>query len=84
MKVTRVDQRTYIKIAVLGGRNAMECHSELVEALGNNVLPYSTVARWVGRFQLGRVSNCEEQRSGRFTHGAANAEFDGIQRLPHL
>ncbi|GFU18735.1 putative endonuclease-reverse transcriptase [Trichonephila clavipes] len=26
------------------GRNAMECHSELVEALWNNTLPYRTVA----------------------------------------
>ncbi|GFT22058.1 HTH_48 domain-containing protein [Trichonephila clavipes] len=77
MEVTRVEQRTYIKIAVLPGRNAMECHSELVEALGNNVLPYRTVARWVGRFQPGRVSTSDEQR------GAANVEADGTQHLPH-
>ncbi|GFQ79090.1 uncharacterized protein TNCT_723271 [Trichonephila clavata] len=43
----------------------MECHSELVEALGNNSLPYRTVARWVGKFQQGRVSTSDEQRSGR-------------------
>ncbi|PRD22236.1 UNVERIFIED_CONTAM: hypothetical protein NCL1_49611 [Trichonephila clavipes] len=48
MEVTRVEQRAHIKIAVLRGRNAIECHSELVEALGNNALPYRTVARWVG------------------------------------
>lgn len=65
MEVTRVEQRAYIKIAVLRGRNAMECHSELVEALGNNALPYRTVARWVGKFQQGRVSTSDEQRSGR-------------------
>ena len=34
MDVTRLDQRAYIKIAVLRGRNARECHSELVEAVG--------------------------------------------------
>ncbi|GFU52878.1 transposable element Tcb1 transposase [Trichonephila clavipes] len=45
MEVTRVEQRAYIKIAVLRERNAMECHSELVEALGNNARPYRTVAR---------------------------------------
>ena len=59
MEVTRVEQRAYIKIAVLRGRNAMECHSELVEALGNNALPYRTVARWVGKFQQGRVSTSD-------------------------
>ncbi|GFY06772.1 hypothetical protein TNCV_2203051 [Trichonephila clavipes] len=46
MEVTRVEQRAYIKIAVLRERNAIECHSELVEALGNNALSYRTVARW--------------------------------------
>ncbi|GFW92472.1 HTH_48 domain-containing protein [Trichonephila clavipes] len=74
MEVTRVEQRAYIKIAVLRGRNAMECHSE---ALGNNALPFRTVARWVGKFQQGHVSTSDEQRD------AANADADGIQRLPH-
>ncbi|GFV88069.1 HTH_48 domain-containing protein [Trichonephila clavipes] len=65
MEVTRVEQRAYIKIAVLRERNAMECHSELVGALGNNALPYRTIARWIGKFQQGRVSSSNEQRSGR-------------------
>ncbi|GFR23305.1 HTH_48 domain-containing protein [Trichonephila clavata] len=63
MEVTSVDQRAYIKIAVLLGRNEMECHSEFVEALENNVLPYRTVARWVSKFQQGRVSNVRDDRS---------------------
>ncbi|GFR06644.1 histone-lysine N-methyltransferase SETMAR [Trichonephila clavata] len=65
MKVIRVEQLAYIKIAVLQGKNAMECHSELVEALGNNALPYRPVARWVGKFQQGRVSTSDKQRLGR-------------------
>ncbi|GFX61473.1 HTH_48 domain-containing protein [Trichonephila clavipes] len=77
MEVTRVEQHAYIKIAVLRGRNAIECHNELVEALGNNALPYRTVARWVGKFQQGRVSTNDDQR------GVANAETDGIQRFSH-
>ncbi|GFQ71763.1 uncharacterized protein TNCT_730701 [Trichonephila clavata] len=40
----------------------MECHSE---ALGNNALPCRTVERWVGKFQQGRVSTSDEQRSER-------------------
>ncbi|GFX18233.1 hypothetical protein TNCV_4305351 [Trichonephila clavipes] len=47
MEVTRVEQRSYIKIAAIRGKNAVEYHSELVEVLGNNTLPYRTVARWV-------------------------------------
>ncbi|GFT13583.1 hypothetical protein TNCV_3830581 [Trichonephila clavipes] len=45
MEVTSVKQRSYIKIVVLRGKNAMEYHSELVEAFRNNALPYRTVAR---------------------------------------
>ncbi|GFV85758.1 uncharacterized protein TNCV_2003781 [Trichonephila clavipes] len=65
MEVTRVEKRAYTEIAVLRERNAMECHSELVEAFGNNALPYRTVARWIGKFQKGRVSTSDEQCSGR-------------------
>ncbi|GFW85481.1 HTH_48 domain-containing protein [Trichonephila clavipes] len=50
---------------VLRGKNAVECHSELVEAIRNNALPYRTVARWIGKFQQGRVSTSDEQRLGR-------------------
>ncbi|GFU99181.1 uncharacterized protein TNCV_1228951 [Trichonephila clavipes] len=65
MEVTRVEQRAYIKIFFLRGRNAMKCHIELVEALGNNAIPCSTVAWWVGKFQQGHVSTSDEQRSRR-------------------
>ena len=65
MEVTQVEQHAYIKIAVRRGRNAMECHSELVEALGNNALPYHTVARWVQTFQQGRMPTGDAQHSGR-------------------
>ncbi|GFU45826.1 hypothetical protein TNCV_3068051 [Trichonephila clavipes] len=50
MEVTRVEQRDYIKIAILRERNAMECHCELVEVLGNNTLPYRTVSRMPRKF----------------------------------
>ncbi|GFQ68338.1 HTH_48 domain-containing protein [Trichonephila clavata] len=55
MEVARIEQHSCIKIAVLRGRNEMECHNEFVEALGNNALPYCTIARWVGKFQQRRV-----------------------------
>ncbi|GFT24885.1 hypothetical protein TNCV_3021691 [Trichonephila clavipes] len=47
MEVSRVEQRSYIKIAVLRGKFVMEYHSELVKAFGNNALPYRTVELWV-------------------------------------
>ena len=65
MEVSRQEQRSYVKIAVLRGRNAKECHSELTKALGNRALPYRTVARWAAGFQRGRVASADMSRRGR-------------------
>ena len=54
-----------MKIAVLRGRNAKKCHSELTEDLGNRALPYRTVARWAAAFQRGRVTSADMPRTGR-------------------
>ena len=54
MEVTRQEQCSYVKIAVLQGRNAKECHSELTETLGNHALP----------FQRGRVVSAYMRRTG--------------------
>jgi hypothetical protein len=43
MDATPLQQGAYIKTAVLQGRNARECHSELVEAVGNNALLYRKI-----------------------------------------
>jgi hypothetical protein len=50
---------SYVKIAVLRGGNARECHAELREALGDRALPSRTVARWVEAFKRGRVSTAD-------------------------
>ena len=64
MEVTR-QECSYVKIVVLWGKNAKECHSELTEALGNRALPYRTVARWAAAFQRERVASAEMCRIGR-------------------
>ena len=65
MEVTRQEQRSYVKTAVLWCRNSKECHSELTEALGNRALPYRTVARWVAAFPRGKVASADMRRTGR-------------------
>ena len=55
MQVNKQEQRSYIKIEVLRGRNARQCHAELREALGVHAMPYRTVARWAQTFKWGRV-----------------------------
>ncbi|GFW32809.1 uncharacterized protein TNCV_1773781 [Trichonephila clavipes] len=106
MEVTRVEHRAYIKIVVFRGRNAIECHSELVatfETTGlcaeklehppytSNISPcdfdlISKIKKPIrGRRFATRddFANAVRQQVTRFTQGAANAEADGIQCLPH-
>ena len=59
MEVIRQKQRSYVKIVVLWGRNAKECHSELTEVLDNCALPYRIVAKWAAAFQHGRVASAD-------------------------
>ncbi|GFT67622.1 hypothetical protein TNCV_2361811 [Trichonephila clavipes] len=68
MEITCVEERAYIKIAVLRGRNAMECHSELVEAFGKNALPYRAVAQWFGL----AIHQNDHQARRRFVEWAQN------------
>ena len=66
MDVTRLQERSYLKIAILYGRNARECDRELVEAVRNNDLPCRTVARWIDDFQRRREATSDLQRVGRY------------------
>ncbi|PSN52257.1 hypothetical protein C0J52_08301 [Blattella germanica] len=65
MEVSRLEQRAYIKIAVLRDQNARECHAQLLEAVGARALPYRTVARWVAAFESGREATKDKPRTGR-------------------
>ena len=65
MEVTLHEQSSHVKIAVLPGRNAKECQSELTEALGSRAPPYRTVATWAAAFQRGRVASADMRRTGR-------------------
>ncbi|PSN38055.1 hypothetical protein C0J52_16690 [Blattella germanica] len=54
--VTVEDQRSYIKIETLRGKNPTEIHRALSEVCGELTVDRSTVSRWVHRFRLGRMS----------------------------
>ncbi|GFU47653.1 uncharacterized protein TNCV_3878451 [Trichonephila clavipes] len=75
MEVTRVEQCAYIKIAVLQGRNS-PCDFDIISKIKEKIR---------GRHFATRedIADDVHQQVTRFTHGAANAEVDGIQRLPH-
>ena len=65
MDISKVEQRSYVKISFLQGRNARECHAELWEALNDRELPYRTAERWMEAFKRGRLSTVDLARSGR-------------------
>ena len=65
MDVSKDEQQSYVKIAFLCGSNALECHAELQEALGERMLPYRTVACWGEAFKHGRVTNVDLLCNGR-------------------
>ncbi|GFX96108.1 uncharacterized protein TNCV_2289981 [Trichonephila clavipes] len=75
MEVTRVEQRGYIKIADRQGRNSL-CNFDLILKIKEPIC-----GRWFATRK--DIANAVRQNVTRFTHGAANAEADGIQRLSH-
>ncbi|KAJ4438964.1 hypothetical protein ANN_14918 [Periplaneta americana] len=60
--LTKLEQRSWIKIEVARGRSAQECFQGLREACGDAALPYRTVARWVKAFREGLVESAVKVR----------------------
>ena len=50
------DQRFYIKIETLRGKNPTEIHRALIDVCGESTVNHSTVFRWASRFRDGRES----------------------------
>jgi len=64
-QISRSDQRSYIKIETLRGKNPTEIHNAVHEVYGDSVVDRSTVSRWACRFREGRVSIQDDPRNGR-------------------
>ena len=54
--VTISDQRSYIKIETLRGKNPTEIHGALNEVCGEFTVDRNTVSRWANYFRSGCVS----------------------------
>jgi len=63
--VTVEDQKSYIKIETLRGKNPTEIHSALREVFGEQTVDHSTISRWATRFREGRVTTSDDPRPGR-------------------
>lgn len=51
--ITKGDQRSWITIEVVRGKNTSECNQGLWEAWGENTLWHKTPARWIKTFRVG-------------------------------
>ena len=63
--VTVEDQRSYIKIETLRGKNPTEIHSALREVWGEQTVDHSTVSHWANRFCEGHVTINDYPWAGR-------------------
>jgi len=63
--VTVEDQRSYIKIETLRGKNPIEIHSALREVCGEQTVERIIVSRWATRFREGRITINDDPRPGR-------------------
>ena len=54
----------YVKMGVIGGRNARDSHADLCEALGGRALLYRTITTRVQEFKSGRGSTSAMHRTG--------------------
>jgi len=59
------DQRLYIKIETLRGKNPIENHTALHEVCSEQTVDRSTVSRWATSFHEGRVTINDDPRPGR-------------------
>ena len=64
-QITLSDQRPYIKIESLHGKNSTKNHNNFREVCGDNVVDCSTVSWWSAHFRKGRLSTEDNPRSGR-------------------
>jgi len=63
--VTAEDQRSYIKIKTLCGRNPTEIHSALCEVCGEQTVDHSTFSHWATCFREECVTINDDPRPGR-------------------
>jgi hypothetical protein len=64
-QISRSDQRSYIKIESLRGKNPTEIHNALHEVSRYSVVDCTTLSGWASLFHEGRVSIQDNPRSGR-------------------
>jgi transposase len=77
---SRSDQRSYIKVETLRGKNPTEIPNALHKVCGDSVVDRSMVSRWASRFREGRVSIQDDPRSERPV--TATDDICGYHRHP--
>lgn len=73
--------RAVIKYLFLKKMSTKEIFSDIQQTLGNDALPYSTVAYWVAEFKRGRSSCKDDPRSGRPSTSITEENVKKVEKL---
>lgn len=73
--------RAVIRYLCLKKMSTKEIFSDIQQTLGDNALPYSTVAYWVAEFKRGRSSCKDDPRSGRPSTSVTEANIKKVEKL---
>lgn len=76
-----IEHRSVVKFLFLEGNDAKSIHNRMTRVYGNTSPAYSTVAKWVALFRMGRVSVQDDARSGRPSDAVTHESVSAIQNL---
>ena len=81
MKIIKVEYRRVIKLLRLEGNSPKQIYERLVGVYGGSVPSFSTVARWLNEFKLGRQSL---ENVGRSCRPSASVNPDVISAVENF
>lgn len=76
-----VEHRSVVKFLFLEGNDAKTIHARMSRVYGDTSPAYSTVAKWVALFRMGRISVQDDARSGRPADAVTPDSISAIQTL---
>jgi hypothetical protein len=77
---SKIEQHVYIKFC---GKSATETLEMLHEAFGEHSLSWAVVFEWHSHFKAGRVSDEDDERSGRPSTSKTTENVEKIRELIH-
>ena len=80
MENSKIEWRSYIKIAKLKGKFLNQIYTDLITVFGKNCPGYSVV-RWFHKFENNTASVCDAPRIGRSKTGRSERHMQRVQKM---